>query len=54
MPLLRPALLALFTLVAAEPDAPLRIAELLYSDSFTRGMNQWAAELEKPGVVEAG
>jgi hypothetical protein len=53
MPLVRPALLALFTLVAAEPDAPFRIAKLLYSDSFTRGMNQWVAELEKPGMVEA-
>jgi hypothetical protein len=53
MPLVRPALLALFTLVAAEPDAPFRITKLLYSDSFTGGMNQWVAELEKPGMVEA-
>jgi hypothetical protein len=53
MLLVRPALLALFTLVAAEPDAPFRIAKLLYSDSFTRGTNQWVAELERPGVVEA-
>jgi hypothetical protein len=53
MLLVRPALLALFTLVAAEPDAPFRIDKLLYSDSFTHGMNQWVSELEKPGVVEA-
>ena len=53
MLLVRPALLALFTLATAEPDAPFRIAKLLYSDSFTHGMNQWVAELEKPGVVEA-
>ena len=53
MPLTIAPLLALFTLVAAEPDAPFRIAKLLYSDSFTGGMNQWVAELEQPGVVEA-
>jgi hypothetical protein len=53
MPLTFAPLLALFTLVAAEPDAPFRIARLLYADSFTGGMNQWVAELEKPGVVEA-
>ena len=47
------ALLALFTLVAAEQDAPFRIAKLLYSDTFTRGMNQWMVELEEPGLVEA-
>jgi hypothetical protein len=52
MPLSIAPLLALFTLVAAEPDAPFRIARLLYSDSFTRGMNQWVAELEQPSVVE--
>ncbi len=52
MLLVRPALLALFTLATAEPDAPFRIAKLLYSDDFARGLNQWAAELEKPGVVE--
>jgi hypothetical protein len=39
-------------LPAAEPDAPLPIGKLLYSDGFTGGMNQWAAELEKPGVVK--
>src|ERR1035441_3678208 len=54
MPLVTRALLALFTLVAAEQDAPFRIARLLYSDTFTRGMNQWLVELEKPGLVEAG
>ena len=53
MPLTIAPLLALFTLVAAEPDAPFRIDKLLYSDSFTGGMNQWVAELEQPGVVEA-
>ena len=53
MPLVRPALLALFTLVAARADAPFRIGQLPYSDSFTGGMNQWVAELEKPGEVEA-
>src|SRR5260370_29379382 len=52
MLLARPALLALFTLATAEPDAPFRIAKLLYSDDFAGGLNQWAAELEKPGVVE--
>ena len=52
MPLVIAPLLALFTLVAAEPDAPFRIVKLLYADSFTDGMNQWAAELEQPGVVE--
>jgi hypothetical protein len=52
MLLVRSALLAWFTLVAAQPDAPPRIAKLLYSDSFTRGLNQWKVELEKPGVVE--
>ena len=45
--------MALFTLAAAEPDAPFRIAKILYSDAFDRGMNQWVAELEQPGVVEA-
>jgi hypothetical protein len=53
MPLVRPALLALFTLVAAQPDTPFRNPKLLYSDSFTSGLNQWVVELEKPGVVEA-
>jgi Domain of unknown function (DUF6250) len=53
MLLVRPALLALFTLVAAEPDAPFRIAKILYSDDFNGGLNQWLAELEQPGVVEA-
>jgi hypothetical protein len=53
MPFVRSALLALFTLVAAQPDAPPRIAKLLYSDSFTRGLDQWKVELEKPGLVEA-
>ena len=48
------ALLALFTLAAFQPDAPFHIAKLLYSDTFTRGMNQWVAELEEPGLVEAG
>src|SRR5450759_814599 len=52
MALVIASLLALFALVAAEPDAPFRIVRLLYSDSFAGGMNQWAAELEKPGVVE--
>jgi hypothetical protein len=52
MPLATPALVALFTLAATEPDAPFRIAKLLYADSFTGGMNQWTAELEKPGVVK--
>ena len=52
MLLVRPALLALFTLATAEPDAPFRIARLLYSDDFAGGLNQWTAELEKPGVVE--
>src|ERR1035437_10360044 len=52
MPLVIAPLLALFTLVAAEPDAPFRIVKLLYADSFAGGMNQWAAELEQPGVVE--
>lgn len=52
MLLVRPALLALFTLATAEPDAPFRIARLLYSDDFAGGLNQWSAELEKPGVVE--
>ena len=46
MPLILAALLALFTLVAAEP-------RLLYSDDFTRGMRQWLPELEQPGRVEA-
>lgn len=50
MPLVIAALLALctqpFTLVAAQP-------KLLYSDDFTRGLNRWAPELERPGVVEA-
>jgi hypothetical protein len=41
------------TLLPAGPDTPLRIAELLYSGSFTRGRNQWVAEPEKPGVVGA-
>lgn len=56
MPLVLVPLLALFTLVAppqSAPDAPFHIAKLLYSDSFTRGMSQWAVELEKPGRVEA-
>ena len=53
MPLVLAPLLALFTLVSAEQDAPFHIAKLLYSDSFTRGMSQWVVELEKPGVVEA-
>jgi hypothetical protein len=53
MLLARPALLALFTLVAAEPEAPFRIAKILYSDDFNRGLNQWVAELEQPGTVEA-
>jgi hypothetical protein len=53
MLLVRPTLVALFTLVAAEPGPPFRIGKLLYSDSFTRGTNQWMAELEKPGLVEA-
>jgi uncharacterized protein DUF6250 len=53
MLLVRPALLALFTLATAEPDAPFRIARLVYSDDFAAGLNQWTAELEKPGVVEA-
>ena len=52
MPLVTPALVALFMLAAAEPDAPLPIGKSLYSDGFTGGMNQWAAELEKPGVVK--
>jgi hypothetical protein len=53
MLLARPALLALFTLVAAEPEAPFRIAKTLYSDDFNRGLNHWVAELEQPGTVEA-
>jgi hypothetical protein len=46
-------LLALFTLVAGEPEAPLRIAKLLYADDFRSGLGRWSAELEKPGRVEA-
>jgi len=53
MALLFASLLALFTHTAAEPDAPFRIANLLYSDSFNRGLDQWVAEVEKPGLVEA-
>jgi hypothetical protein len=53
MLLVRPALLALFTLVAAEPEAPFRIAKILYSDEFSSGLNQWVAELEQPGTVDA-
>jgi hypothetical protein len=54
MPLVTRALLAWFTLAAFQPDAPFHIAKLLYSDTFTRGMNRWVVELEKPGLVEAG
>src|SRR5579862_7042693 len=46
-------LLALFTLVAGEPEAPLRIAKLLYAEDFRSGLGRWSAELEKPGRVEA-
>jgi hypothetical protein len=53
MLLARPALLALFTLVAAEPAAPFRIARILYSDDFNGGLNPWVAEFEQPGTVEA-
>ena len=53
MLLARPALLALFTFVAAAQDAPFRIARILYADDFNRGLSQWVAELEQPGTVEA-
>jgi hypothetical protein len=49
MPPGKTALVALFTLVAAEPET----ARLLYSDDFANGLEQWSTELERPGVVEA-
>jgi hypothetical protein len=47
------SLLALFTLVEGEPEAPFRIAKLLYADDFRGGLGRWTAELEKPGLVAA-
>jgi hypothetical protein len=47
------SLLALFTLVAGEPESPFRIAKLLYSDDFRAGLGRWTVELEKPGLVQA-
>ena len=47
------SLLALLTLVAGEPEAPFRVAKLLYADDFRGGLGRWTAELEKPGRVEA-
>jgi hypothetical protein len=46
-------LLALFTLVAGEPDAPLRFGKLLYADDFRGGLGRWSVELERPGIVIA-
>jgi hypothetical protein len=43
----------LFTLVAAGQDASFRIGKILYADDFNSGLNQWAAELEQAGTVEA-
>jgi hypothetical protein len=30
-----------------------RVGEKLFSDDFTGGLDQWSAEMEKPGVVQA-
>jgi hypothetical protein len=30
-----------------------RAGEVLYSDDFAHGLEQWTAEMEKPGIVEA-
>jgi hypothetical protein len=49
MPLAKAAFVALFTLIAAEPET----ARLWYSDDFAHGLGQWSAELERPGTVEA-
>jgi hypothetical protein len=46
-------LLALFTVAMTEPEAPFRIAKLLYADDFRSGLGRWSVELEKPGLVEA-
>jgi hypothetical protein len=45
--------LALFTLVAAEADVPVKVAKLLYAEDFRDGLKRWSVELEKPGRVEA-
>jgi hypothetical protein len=47
------SLLTLFTLVAAEPEAPPKAGELLYAEDFRAGLSRWTAELEKPGIVKA-
>jgi hypothetical protein len=47
------SLLALFTLVAGEPQARLTPGKLLYADDFRAGLSRWTAELEKPGLVRA-
>jgi hypothetical protein len=47
-------LLAMFAAAfsLAGDDAP-RSGRLLFSDDFAHGLSRWAAEIEKPGVVEA-
>jgi hypothetical protein len=42
------ALLALFTMAAAEPEAPFRIARLLDTGDFSPRLGRCAAELESP------
>ena len=46
------ALLAAFTSLAMSAQiAP--AGKILYSDDFTKGLSNWSAELEKPGMVDA-
>jgi Domain of unknown function (DUF6250) len=35
------------------PGAPFRLGPLLYHDDFSKGLGQWTAELQQPGIVEA-
>jgi hypothetical protein len=47
------AMLCLSAVVARGADRPFAPGPVLYRDDFDRGLAQWTAELERPGIVSA-